>query len=250
MSAIIENMRLDLKEAMTSGMDFVIGVIANLIAISISVLFIHVIYSQTVGIPSWSYRDMLALVGTVELLWTVFNMFFNRFDVISWEINDGEFDIELVRPVSIVKNLLLPTFRLAQLSNLVVSVVLIMYGAAGASLFRFLVYMLYLAMGMLIIWGYGFLIVAVAFKTVWVDTFWSALTVFHSYSQYPLEIFSQKVRKILTYIIPTALFGYFPTLALVKGEFSIIPFIVAPIFFIVCANILNYALRIYTSAGG
>lgn len=196
---------------------FLLFLAASLIINLFDFLGIAVLFSNTETLGDWTLSEVAFLYGSAGVCFGLADLIVGQIDLLPAKIKDGSFDVVLTRPVNALVNLAASEFTLRRFGKisqaatvLVVSLVVNDIEWTPGRL---------LALVMMVISG---TVIAMA---AWVTTssiaFWfvntreaaNAFTYGGNLAiAYPLHLFDQWLRVLLTYVIPLVFVSYVPAL--------------------------------------
>lgn len=211
----------------------------------------------------WGLGEVAILYGLVHAAFALAEAFGYGFDAFGTDfIRTGEFDRLLVRPRSVILQLLGHQVRLRQLGRFSQGLMVLIYGlwvTQHLSVTNALICLWCLIGGTMLFIGLFILQAALSFWTI------ESLEIFNAFTyggtaiaQYPLTIFTKWIRWMITYVIPFAAITYFPALVITgrtallsrQGAFCIIAPAAGFLLFGLALVAFASGIRRYTSAGG
>lgn len=221
--------------------------------------FSWVIVKKFDGFVGWSFWEMSLLYALLMVSYSVAQIFFRQFRRIDNFVVNGGLDMYFIQPVSIVYNLVFSQLNLMELfSQLLPSVIVLIITCVKLKitwstpkiLFLILAIVCATAIQSCIFCLIGF----IAFWTMKSSFFHDLYSAFKDFLNYPLEIYNNFIRDILTCIIPMAFINYYPSLYLLdkKEAWSCMPIlmvIVAVVLIVLTSCIAKRAYKNYASTG-
>ncbi len=201
--------------------NFLIGLLHSLLNFGTGVLGVWILFDQVETIRGWSFASTLAVLGSYLTLGALRDLFISpsldSLTGMDGEVWMGTFDYTLLRPVDIQFLASTRHWRLFTLIDLLLGTGVLVVAAiqlsgtlAAAHLIGFLValgagllalYAILLAFSGLVFWSPGFL-----FSWVFNGIFQMA--------RYPVGLYPNKLRLLLTWIVPVGVMTTFPAQAL------------------------------------
>lgn len=180
-----------------------------------------VVYSQTDTLAGWTFGEAAALLGTYQIVSGVLSTFIEpNLLWFSSQVTEGQLDEVLLKPVPGVLLASLGRCAPLQLSQVALGGVVLAAGLVASegavSVGGVLAWLVLVGAAVAATWGSR---VALASLTFWaphadLDVLYGALWQF---GRYPVGIYRQPVRALLTYVVPVALIASVPTRALMRG---------------------------------
>jgi ABC-2 type transport system permease protein len=248
------------KNALASRMAYRVDLFFSIVIMLVFELsvpfFTFLIYRNGGGFPGWEFDEVL-LVQAVFLLSKGFT--FPFFAGIVWNtiirIQDGTFDLLLIRPRNTLFMTLVTGIDIEDLGKLAGGIAIFAFAVSrlkdpGAANWFFFIGLFLCSI--MVFSSFAFIMAASGFT--WVGNFrvyeiFEAITAF---AMYPASIFSKSLRFVVTTAIPLALMGFFPASVLLgkptAGVF--ISLTSCCILFAFGIIFWHRMLRTYTSAGG
>jgi len=238
--------------------NFVVKLIAVGMWDLIGPLIMLFIYQNTVGIPGWSFEQILLFTGTFSLVFGFSRVFFIRLPgIVLHNLRDGLFDKFLVKPYNPLAYLTAISVDPMGFADLFVGLVIVTYAFVKLGLtivsLNFVLYIILMLFGVMFL--YSLLILIASFAIIFIrssalfDIFFSVL----AFSRYPLTIYGAGLTLALTFLFPIAITAHYPVQALLTGlTFLGILKVTLPVlaFFILSITFWHFAIKKYSSAGG
>lgn len=220
----------------------------------ISIVFL---FDKFGSIAGYSFEDVLICFVMSFLGFSLAECFFRSFDHFDRILSDGEFDRILVRPRSIILQVLGVEVEFNRIGRAVVAIaIFIVLLIKRPELLQpdKAIALLLMIIGNVVIYAALFILKAgITFFTV------QGLEIMNIFTdgardltQYPLSVYQEWIQKFLTFILPIALVNYYPLLYVIgksNNKFYIILPIVAMLFIIPCYGVWRIGLKRYKSIG-
>lgn len=220
-------------------------------------LGVYFMFSRFDSVDGFTYPQVLLCFASVLMAFSIAECFGRGFDQFPRMIGNGEFDRVLVRPRSEVFLVLASQIEFSRLGRLLQAIVVLCYAIPNCGVLwtwdKILTLFMMISCGSLIFFGLFLIYAAISFFTIEGLEFMNVLTDGgREFGRYPYSIYGQGVLKFLTFVVPLALFQYYPLLYLLDMEKSA-AYMMAPLigllFLIPCNLIWRYGLRKYKSTG-
>ncbi len=225
----------------------------HLFGLITSIIFFKIIYLHVNTIGSWTQYEVLALVGFMELTFAIGEL---TFFPMCWEFGDvirkGDLDRKLTKPLDIQFQVSIPYCDLTDALSLVTGFVVLFYAAAHLpiSLASVSIFVIMLISSMLLTYSLLILFASLVFYTTTLELenmFWT----FRNLGAYPVSVYKEPFRFLLTFILPIGLMFSFPIRVLV-GEIDyliMVYILILTIFlFLLSRKVFMKSLRNYSSA--
>lgn len=226
--------------------------------ISFSVfLGIYFMYLRFTDVKGYTYQDSLICFSVVLLSFTLSEMFARGFDSFSSILGNGEFDRIMVRPRNIIGQVLGARMELVRVGKLVQALIIFAYVMITTE-FEITVLkaitLLFMVIGGTALFSAMFILRAgICFFTTEGLEFMNVFTDgAREYGKYPYDIYGSKVLAICTFIVPYALFQYYPFLYISDRSdnplYIFLP-LLAALFLIPAGIVWKSGVRHYKSTG-
>lgn len=210
---------------------------------------------DTVG--GYTLGECLLCAGVMQSSFSLAECFFRGFDRFPQMVRQAQLDRVLLRPRGLVFQVLCEQIEFARLGKLIQSLVMLAWGVAAAPTawtpWRAAVLVMMIVGGALVFCGLFMLFAAFSFFTMEGLEFMNVFT--HGareYGVYPLDVYGRGLVRFGTFIIPYALFQYYPLMVLLgrtdRWGWGLLP-LLTPLFLIPCAALWRLGIRKYKSAG-
>lgn len=229
----------------------------------IDFLVVLVIFRNVPRLNSWSVHEVAFLYALSSITFAVTDMVIGQLDQFPQKIRDGNFDILLVRPRGTLLQVIASDFTLRRVARVLQGAIVLVYALSALtihwSLARAAVLVVSLPSAVVIfgsIWVVG---ACLAFWTTDGGEFTNAFTYGGTaMAQYPFDIYSTWLRRLLGFVVPLSFVCYFPALYVLGkpdplGLPRFLDFLspaVALAAAVVAGAIWKFAVRHYRSAGG
>ena len=254
----LKSWALEISSQMAYKANFVTKMFAIMLMDIIGPLIILLIYTNTAGIPGWSFAEFILFQGTMTFVFGFGHAFVIMMPGrILEDVRQGHFDKHLVKPFNTLSYFMLSSSDIDGFAEMFVGIVLISWAFVqlGINIFslNFLMYILLIFTGILFQYAILITISAVTFLAVKSWALFDILFSLENFARYPLNIYGSGLAFFLTFLFPIAVSAFYPTEALLRG-LSLLTMIkvVIPVLIVFCSSIIfwNKAMKKYSSAGG
>ena len=248
---------IHLKSQMQYKVSFFLTFFGQFIVSFSAFLGIYFMFSRFNSVEGFTYQQTLLCYSTVLMAFSFAEMFFSAFDVFPSMLGNGQFDRALVRPRNVIFQVIAMKIDFTRLGLLLQAVLVFCYAIPNSGVIwtwdRILTLFLMVICGAAVFSGLFVIYAAFSFFTIDGLEFMNILTYGgREHGRYPFSIYGEGVLKFLTYVIPLALFQYYPLLFVLGRETGLI-YMLAPIisllFLIPCYVFFRFGLRRYKSTG-
>lgn len=220
-------------------------------------LGIYFMFSRFYEVDGFTYSEVLLCFALILMAFSLAEGIARGFDTFPSMIANGEFDRIMVRPRNEIFQILASKIEFSRLGRLIQSLIIFVYAIPTCGIEwtpdKILVLTLMLISGMIVFSGLFVIYAAICFFTLQGLEFMNIFTDGgREFGKYPYSVYGEGVLKFLTYVIPLALFQYYPFLYLIGRTNSIFN-AVAPVFslpfLLPCMIIWKIGMNKYASTG-
>lgn len=220
-------------------------------------LAIYFMFTRFNTVEGFTFPQVLLCFSAVNIAFSLAEVFARGFDAFSTMIGNGEFDRIMLRPKNTVFMVLASKMDFSRLGKLVQGVVIILVAIPLNDINwtwdKIVTYLLMIIMGAVTFFGLFLIYAALCFFTT---EGLEVINIFtdgtREFGQYPVSIYGDGVLKFLTFVVPVALFQYYPFLYILDRESSAL-YMISPlfslIFLIPCYAMWRIGLKKYKSTG-
>ena len=208
-------------------------------------------------IEGFTFNQTLLCSSVVTISFSIIEAFACGLDIFPRLLSNGEFDRMLVRPRGIIFQVLASNIEFMRLGAFIQAVIILCYSIFNSDFIwtfnKFLTLFLMISCGTVVFWGLYIVQASFSFFTTEGLEVMNILTRGgQMFGRYPFSIYGRGVLKFLTYVIPLALFQYYPLLYLTdksQNMFYIFTPLLSLLFLIPCYLLFCIGLRYYKSTG-
>lgn len=213
---------VSIRAQMQYRMSFLMGASGQFLATIIEVVAIWALFDRFGNLPNWSLAEVCFLYGVVNIAFAIADGMTSGFDEFgSYYIKTGNFDRLLLRPRTIVLQLLGHDLALRRIGRLAQGLVVFTWGATNIdidwSLFSATLLLFTIASGVAF---FAALLIFQATLAIWtVESLEIMNTMTYGgvqMAQYPMDIYAPWFRRVFTYLIPLSCVSYFPVLLIMN----------------------------------
>jgi ABC-2 type transport system permease protein len=238
--------------------DFVVDTAAVLLALSVHLVFLSVIYSRIESLVGWSFDQLLFVYGFSLVPLGLFNLVSDNL----WEFSEGyliegKFDRVLLRPLNPLFQVLFESFNLAALNEILVGAILL--GTAGARLGITPEWTDAIAFPVLVLGAagvyLGVFLLLTSLSFWWEDRLGIGAPVYNviRFARYPIDIFHPVVRFVLVAVVPFAFAAFYPSTEFLRAfEYRTLAWatpVVAAVLLAAAIAVFHAGVRRYRSTG-
>lgn len=246
-----------LKSQLQYKASFIMTAIGQFLVSFTTFLSIYFMFTRFHQVDGYSFAEVLLCFAVVLMSFSFTECFARGFDVFPRLIRTGELDRILVRPRGVMFQVLTSTMEFTRFGRFLQAVLVMIYAIPASGVVwtwdRILTLMSMFAGGCAVFAGLFILYAAFSFFTIDGLEFMNIFTDgSREFGKYPLSIYGEGVLKLLTYVIPIALFQYYPFLYLIgrtDNRWMMVLPLAGFLFVIPCYGLFRLGLSRYQSAG-
>lgn len=246
-----------LKTRLTYRVDTVVEVISDLLLQAVNLIFILVVFGHTTLLGGWSREEIIFIYGFFLVPYAIFSSFFNIWDFNDRYIVKGEMDRILTRPIHSLFQIILERMELESLFGVITGLVIMFYAGSQLGLtvswYDPLIFVVLVIGGSLI---YASIFTMLASISFWSDSRTDIMPMMYNignYGRYPVNIYNRIIRFVLTWILPFAFVGVYPSAYFLGKEdwyvYAFLTPIVGVVFFVIAILVWNKGVTKYRGAG-
>lgn len=248
---------MELKSQMQYKVSFFLTTLGQFLTAFTSFFGIKFIFDRINGVDDFTYGQVLLCFSVIMLSFSIGEMIGGGLAVFPGLLKSGELDRILVRPRSILLQLIVPNMDFTRL-GLLVQAIIVLCIAVPASGIRWTpakvtVFIMMVICGSVIFFCIFLMIAAVAFFTIGSLEFLNIFTYgMRQFGRYPFSVYGKTTLRFLTFVIPLALIQYYPLLYLLDREDGLV-YMISPVlsllFLLPSYLLYRVGLRNYKSTG-
>lgn len=198
---------------------FILDTLASLAANGVEFIALALTFTRFGALGGWTVWEVGFLWGLTEMAFGVMDLIFSGFDppVFAESVRRGTLDQFLARPVSLFAQIFASQFALRRLGRVAEGLTIFLIANANVAIAWTPLKAAYLPIVFIsAVAFYGALFVIGATASFWTVQALEVVNIFTyggaMLASYPLSIFDEWIRRIFTYVLPTALIIYYPAL--------------------------------------
>lgn len=247
---------INFKSLQAYGVDFIFGIIAEIINCLAGLAVVLFIYQLVPKIAGWSLDEILLLYGLSTIGNGVWACFCVNTISLPYYLQDGSFDRFLVRPINPIFQIMMDGFEDDGVGELILGIGMLAYAwiHIGISPIRLIGVPIFAVSAALIYAGISILLSTVSFYTIAGNVANLAMDL-EDFTKYPMSIYSRGLRILFSTAVPIGMIAYYPSFYFLKKDVSywllllLIP-IFAYVFYMVCKFVwTKVGLSKYSSTG-
>lgn len=248
---------MNLKSQMQYKCSFFLSTIGQFLTAFTSFFGLYFIFAKVQAIGEFRYEQVLLCFAVVMMAFSLGELFGGGLGVFSRLLGNGEFDRALTRPRSVIAQVLAPNLDFTRLGLLLQAALVLCYALPASGVVwtwdKVLTLCLMILCGSALFFSLFLVNAACAFFTIQDLSFMNLFTYgARQFGKYPFSVYGNGVLKFLTFVIPLALFQYYPLLYLLEREqsplFMLLP-LLSLLFLLPAYAFFRLGIRRYRSTG-
>lgn len=246
-----------LKSQMQYKASFIMTALGQFLVSFTTFLGVYFMFSRFHSVNGYEFSEILICFSIMLMAFSITECFVRGFDVFPRLIQSGNLDRILVRPRNEIFQVLTSNIEFSRVGRLFQSILMLAYAVPTSGIVwtfdKVMTVVLMIIGGMAVFASLFVLYAGISFFTIEGLEFMNIFTDgSREFGKYPLSIYGEGILKFFTYVIPIALFQYYPFLYLI-GRSNNIGLIFLPLFgfafMIPCYFFFRFGLRKYKSTG-
>ena len=248
---------IHLKSQMQYKVSFFLTALGQFLVSFTAFLGVYFMFTRFNAVEDFAFEQTLMCFAVVLMAFSLAEMFGRGFDLFPRMLGNGEFDRALVRPRNIIFQVLAAKMDFTRFGRLFQAILVFCYAIPNSGIIwtwdKIFTLCLMVVCGSIIFFGLFLVYAAFSFFTVEGLEFMNVFTDGgREFGRYPFSIYGRNILRFLTFVIPLALFQYYPLLYLLDREqsalFMFIP-LAGLLFLAPCYVFFRLGLRRYKSTG-
>lgn len=248
---------IHIRSQMQYKSSFIFMLIGQFLVAFTDFIGISFLFSRFKSVGEFGFTQVLLCFSIVNIAYAISECFVRGFDRFPTMIGNGEFDRILLRPRSTVFLVLVAKMDFTRLGKLIQGAIIMCIALPAANLNwtadKIAVLVLMVVGGVATFSGLYLIYASLSFFTTEGLEFMNIFTDGgREFGQYPMRIYGEGILKFFTFVVPIALFQYYPLLYLLGWQteaiYGLCP-IFAMLFLLPSYGIWRFGLRHYKSTG-
>lgn len=257
MKLYLKFIAIQLKSQMQYKASFFMTAVGQFLISFSAFLGVYFMLSRFHSVKGFEFSEILICFSVVLTSFAISECFVRGFDVFPRLIQSGNLDRILLRPRNEVFQVLTSNIEFTRFGRLLQALLMLVYAVPASGIvwsFDKIMTVVLMIIGGIAVFSSLFVLYAgISFFTVEGIEFMNIFTDgTKEFGKYPVSIYGKGILKFYTYVVPIALFQYYPFLYLV-GRSDSIGLIFLPLlgflFMIPCYCFFRFGLRRYKSTG-
>ena len=248
---------MNLKSQMQYRMSFFMTVLGHFLTAFASFFSLAFIFERIDAVDGFTYGQVFLCFAVVVSAFSVGELFGGGLAAFSRILGDGSCDRALVRPRPVLLQILVPNFDFTRLGLLVQAAVVLCWAVPASGVAwtvpKALALVLMIVCGAVVFFAMFLLKAACTFFTTESVQFLDIFTYgARQFGRYPFSVYGKQVLWVLTFVVPLALFQYYPLLYLVGRSSAawlmLLP-LAAALVLVPCLLLFRFGVKRYKSTG-
>ncbi len=236
---------------------FIMTAIGQFLVSFTTFLGVYFMFSRFHSVEGFTLTETLICFSVMLTAFSLAECFVRGFDVFPRLIKSGDLDRILVRPRGVIFQVLTSNVEFTRVGRLVQAILMLAYAIPNCGVVwtfgKAITVVLMIVGGFATFTGLFILYAGISFFTIEGLEFMNIFTDgSREFGKYPIAIYGEGVLRLLTYIVPIALFQYYPFLYLIGRcdgwQLSLLP-LLGFLFILPCYALFRFGLRKYKSTG-
>ena len=245
-----------IKQIMEYKVDFVVGVLGVFLTQGLNLLFLNVIFQHIPSLEGWTFQEIAFIYGFSLIPKGLDHLFFDNLWALGQRlVRKGEFDKYLTRPINPLFHILVETFQIDALGELLVGCILLgtTVSSIAWTLPKFLIFLVCIPFATLIYTSLKIATASIAFWTKQSGAMIYIFYMFNDFAKYPISIYNSFLRWLISFIVPFAFTAYYPASYFLQGKNGLFDIggliLISLVFFFISLKLWDRGLDAYESAG-
>ncbi len=248
----------ELKRMMEYKANFIVGIIAFLLGQMTNILFIWIIFRQIPDLMGFTVDQIIFIYGFSLIPKGIDHLFFDNLWMVGhFYVSRGEFDKYLTRPVNPLFHILVERLQIDAMGELIMGIALLSTTIKKVniqwSIMKVLLMLTAIFFATFIYTGIKIATAAIAFWTKKSGNITYMFYMVNDFAKYPVTIYNNTIKGIVTYVIPFAFTAFYPANYLLTGENPLynvgMTVVISVVWMAIGIAIWNRGIRVYESAG-
>ncbi|GFI22854.1 hypothetical protein IMSAGC011_01630 [Lachnospiraceae bacterium] len=245
------------QSVMEYKLSFLLMVIARFMIAFCELIAIQFLFSGFTQIKGYTYGDVLLCFSVIQMSFTFAELFGSGFKSFSGMVRSGEFDRMMLRPCSLILQIMGNSFAVGRIGPLFTAIVTLVLGIRHSQITWSIMTVWTMAVmiigGMLLFIGLFMLGASFCFFSIQDTALINVLTYgAKSHGKYPIDIYGKGILRFCTYVIPYTLIQYYPLQFLLgktrNWHLAFCPLGIT-VFLLICYFIWRFGVKHYKSCG-
>jgi ABC-2 type transport system permease protein len=238
--------------------DFILGLIGFILVQGTNIVFIKLTFNSIPNLSGWSFYEILFIYGFAQIPRGIDHIFTDNLWMLSGSIIvNGNFDRYLIRPLNPLFQIIAERFQPDGFGELIIGIILLGISSSNLNisftLENSVIFLFVVICGSFIYTAIKLAVASIAFWIKFAQSYLFMTYQLSNFAKYPMGIYSNAIKGVLTFIIPFAFTGYYPGAYLLGKESLfmgvIMTFLVAVIGTFISYTVWLAGIKTYESSG-
>jgi len=248
---------MELKSQMEYKVSFLLTTLGQFLTAFTMFFGIKFLFNRINGVDDFTYGQVLLCFSVTMMSFSIGELAGGGLTGFSGMLREGELDRILVRPRSVIGQVIMPNMDFSRVGLLTQAAVVLCVAVPASGVQwtwqKVLVLCMMTACGSVLFFCLFLIIAALSFFTIQPLDCLNILTYgMRQFGQYPFSVYGKTVLRLLTFVVPLALVQYYPLHFLLDREngilYGLAPFL-SLLFLLPACLLYRIGLRHYQSAG-
>lgn len=228
----------NIKAVANYSKDFIVGFIIVIGSTLIDLIFIEVIFDNIVQLAGTSKFELVLMYAVTMFNLSIYEFFYGNLRSLKKYLFSGEFEIMLTKPIEIITHIRYKEVSIKPLINCGISILLMIYSINRLNfqvkISNVTMFVLISILGLSILSSSAIMALSFLFYTRYTFTPYDSIMSLTELVKYPLNIYPDIIKKILSIFFPIALLGYYPSVILIQEniyDIALNPFLIFVVLF-------------------
>lgn len=248
---------MQLKSQMQYKISFLLSTFGQFLTAFASFFGVSFIFERIDAVDDFSYGHVLLCFAIVMIAFSVGEMIGGGFAVFPRLLGNGGLDRALVRPRSVILQVLLPNMDFTRLGLFAQAIVVLLIAIPASGIAwnwqKAATLFLMIVCGSAVFYALFLTTAAFTFFTVEATDFLNVFTYgARQFGKYPFSVYGKGILRFLTFVIPLALFQYYPLLYLIdrrSGALFMLSPLLSLLFLVPAHALFRFGLKKFKSTG-
>ncbi len=235
--------------------NFFAKILQNTVWFTFFLVILFVVYAKVDTIAGWDRSQAQILGATLYIVSSLNNLLTYAVLEIPNHVRQGTLDFIVTKPVDSQFWVSMRKFNFAEIGSFLAGIVLVVVSIVGMkmhpSFVQCLLYFIGIFCAVINLYGFQLALMTTGIYFIRIDNLWVLGETASGLGRYPMDIYPNPLRAMLTYLLPVAFFSYYPSLQLVRGANWAIAgqgILFSIVFFVLSRAWWRYSMKHYSSA--
>ena len=214
---------MHLKSQMQYKISFTLLIIGRFFLTASEIIVIFFLFNKYNSVKGFSVEDVLVCAAAIKMAFALAECFARGFDAFPSVVRNGEFDRIMMRPRNEIFLVLSSKIEFTRIAGFLQGAAILIFAASVGGVVwtpdKIFTYVLMIIAGVVVFSSLFLIYAGLCFFTLEGLEFMNVFTDGgRNFGQYPFAVYGSRVLKFFTFVIPHALFQYYPLLYVLGRE--------------------------------